>query len=210
MALPESYDDERVRLLLNGDPSQIKEGLEYIRATLEDTCAGYIRQRFPWLKGLELADVWHDGLLATLEAAGKKSIPLNRKFWPWLWVTLRNRAFLRLRWTKSDKKKADAKTEEYEEYLKGTKLAEDFDISSEEEQKRKFDLIRKVLDTLEGRQYEVLGVWLKHYPNIESDKDLWRQVKEETGEELSFATVRRAKQEVIRKVREAETGVRKQ
>lgn len=190
----EPFDEEYVRLLLDGSEDEVREGVDLIHQHLCLGIVGWVRKKYPGLKPDVLEDVWSDTLSGVLRA---KNFDPEKPLIPWLCSIAYKRAADRVRRQKS----ADKLIDSIGRFLQNTQTGSEWNNLDSLERREVMDLIQKAISQLPTRQKLIMDVFVGNFPETESMSELQRLVSERTGRPETLAAVKRALQEARAKVR---------
>ena len=194
MIVCEPFDEEYVRLLLDGSEDEVKEGIELIHHHLRFGICGWLRERFPGLQSADLEEVWADVITGILEA---KDFDPEQPLLPFLCAIAFRRATDRLRRQDARDRLVDA----VGGFLRNTKIGGTWSELNQLERCEVMELIRKAISQLPNRQKLVMDVFVGDFPETASMPELQRLVSERAGKPETLAAVKRALQEARAKVR---------
>lgn len=194
--MSEEFDEEYVRLLLNGSENEVREGVDLIHQHLRFGICGKIRERFPGLQSADLEEVWVDVIVGILEA---KDFDPEKPLLPWLCTIAYRRAIDRLRRQDS----GDRLVEAVGGFLRDTQVGGTWNELDPLERREVMELIRRAIGQLPTRQKLVMDVFVGDFPETASMPELQRLVSERTGKPETLAAVKRALQEARSKVRKS-------
>ncbi len=190
------FDEEYVRLLLDGSGDEVREGIGLIHQHLRFGICGWLRERFPSLQPEELEDVWGEVIVGILQAGNFNP---EKPLLPWLCTIARNCAIDCLRRQASGDRLVDA----VGGFLRNTQVGGTWNKLDPLERREVMELIRKAISQLPTRQKLVMDVFVGDFPETASMLELQRRVSERTGKPETLAAVKRALQEARAKVRKS-------
>lgn len=197
MELTQAFVDKDVRQLLVGEEADLAEAFTQVDTHLRKRFVKGLRGRVRLLLGPEdLADAWQETLRDLLKAVRARDIDPERELCPRLWTIFLRRAFDCLR----RKDRYEGVLERVKERLSGTTAGEILARMDEEERTHLLKKVHQAVGTLPVRQRTVIETFVDHFPATEDMDALRQRVSEATGYEETQGSVKRALQEVRRKL----------
>lgn len=190
----EPFDEEYVRLLLDGSEDEVREGVGLIHQHLCFGICGWLRERFPSFQSEDLEDLWSEVIIGILHT---EDFDPEQPLLPWLCTIAQNSAVDRLRRQAS----RDRVVNTIGEFLRDTQVGGTWNKLDLMERREVMELIRKAISQLPTRQKLIMGVFVGDFPETASMPELQRLVSERTGRPETLAAVKRALQEARAKVR---------
>jgi DNA-directed RNA polymerase specialized sigma24 family protein len=196
--LPDSFDEEAVRILLIGDSEEIGQGLNLVDRHFRMTMSGWVRSQFPGLSSADLADIWQETLSGLFKRVRQQQFDADQPLLPLLRAIARNQAISRTRRLKTD----DQLLAAIAESLRVTEIGDRWSQLDELVRRETLECIRRHIRELPYKQRLVIQSFIGGFPETESMELLRQNVSKITGKEETLASVKRALQEARRKFRE--------
>lgn len=193
--MSQPFDEEHVRLLLDGSPDEVKDGITLIHLHLRRGILGYVRKKYPGLTSEDLEDVWAEVIKGILQ---NKNFDLDKPLIPWLCMIAYRRAADRVRRQDARDRLVDAVASS----LSNTREGDSWGRLDACERRELMELIHKAISRLPFRQKLIMEVFVNDFPDTTSMPELQRLVSERSRKPETSAAVKRALQEGRAKVRE--------
>ncbi len=193
-----TFDPVIVAVQLVGISAEQEAGFTSLDKELQKPLVARLRQRFPGLTSEDLADCWQECLEGVWVAIQKQQFDQNRPLEPWVWTILYNRAASRLRKVTTVRRVLEAV---------GTTLAETelggvWNQADPAERLECISEIRQAILQLPLRQRQVWQAFVDGFPETADLDVLCEHASELAKEPLTHASVKRAKQEGQKKLKE--------
>lgn len=193
----ELFDEEYVRLLLDGSSEEVADGMQRIHDSLSEGMWGYVRKHFPGVQSEDF-DIWADTLMALHQMIVAGKFDSERPLLPLLYELVRRKATDKLR----RRTTSDAYIEAMSDALSDTVIGDNWSRFSPDERTEVMELIRRAIADLPARQKQVMELFVDNFPESKNMESLRTFVANQSSELVTLASVKRALQEARRKVRE--------
>jgi RNA polymerase sigma factor (sigma-70 family) len=204
-------DLETIDIYLIGDEKEIAEGIRRIDAHFREKIAEIIHKRALSANPDDLFDIYQDVLLGIYKNAieGKYEPGTKRKtLMAFIYKIATNKAIDWLRRKSAQKRKRDTEQdvliESVAETIKDSNISEAWEYAHQKEERAIIlKTIRELIPRLKLRQRQIAEIIYENYPDFLTNSEIKVQILQRYGEEVNTIEVKRARQEVYKKVKEA-------
>jgi len=202
-----NVDLETINICLIGDEEEIAEGIRLIHLHLRDKIVGIIRKKALSADEHDLRDIYQNVILSILERCRRgKYNPDAQKLESLIYRIAYRRAvdWVREKCGLREEYNSDLLVEATQEIIGGSKYNEYWQKAQLEEKRNLvLETIRKLIPRLKHRQRQIAEVIIQGFPNLYEVSDIKKQLLERYGEDVTTVGVKRARQEVINKIKES-------
>ena len=200
---------ETINIYLIGDEQEIAEGMRLIDDHLREKIVSIIRKRALSARKDDLFDIYQEVLLGIYKIAQEgKYEPDKKNLEGLIYKIASNKAIDWLREKFAQKRKRDTDRdvliESVAEIIRDSNIHEAWEYANQKE-KRKLLLktIRNLIPKLKHRQRQVAEIIKENFPNVFNIPDIKKQILKLYGEDVTAVAVKRARQEVLSKIKES-------
>jgi len=202
-----NVDLETIEIYLIGDEKEIAEGIRLIHSHFRDKIVGIIRKKALSANEHDLRDIYQNVILSILECCRKgKYNPDAQKLESFVYTIAYRRAvdWIREKCGLQEEYNSDLLVDATQEIIAGSKYNEYWQ-KAQVEKKRSLVLetIRKLIPKLRHRQRQIAEVIIQDFPILYEISDIKKQLLKRYGEDVTTVGVKRARQEVINKIKES-------
>jgi len=202
-----TIDVEAIDILLIGDEDEIAEGIRRIDANFREKIVGIIRKKALSANEHDLLDIYQNVMLSILECAKKGNYdPDAKKLKSFIYTIAYRRAvdWIRAKYRVTEEHNTDLVVESTKEIICGSKYNEHWQkAQSEEKRSSILETIRNSIPKLKHRQRQVAEIIVENFPKLLNLSDIKKQLLKRYGEDVTVVAVKRARQEVYNKLKEA-------
>ena len=202
-----TVDVETINILLIGDEKEIAEGIKLIDAHFREKIVRIIRRKALSAKQHDLFDIYQNVILSILECATKgKYNPDAQKLESFIYTISYRRAvdWIRERLGIIEEHNTDLLVGATQEIISDSKYNEYWQKAQVEEKRNLiFETIRNLIPKLKHRQRQIAEIIIENFPNLFEISDIKKQLLRQYGEDVTTVAVKRARQEVINKIKES-------
>jgi len=202
-----TVDVEKIDILLIGNEDEIAEGIRLIDACFREKIFEIIRKKALSAKKGDLRDIYQNVIVSILECATKGNYdPDAQKLERFIYKIAYRRAvdWIREKCGIIEEYNTDLLVEATNEVISGTKYNEYWQKAQREEKRTLIlEAILKLIPKLKHRQRQVAEVIIENFPNLFEISDIKNQLLKRYGEDVTTVAVKRARQEVIDKIKES-------
>lgn len=203
----ETVDVEAIDILLLGGEEEIREGIKRIHEAFGEKISEIIRKKALSADEHDLLDIYQNVILSILECAKKGNYnPDTQKLEGFIYKIAYRRAvdWIREKCSIVEEYNTDLLVEATNEVISGTKYNEYWQKAQCEEKRTLIlETILKLIPKLKHRQRQVAEVIIDNFPNFFEILDIKNQLLKRYGEDITTVAVKRARQEVIDKIKES-------
>ncbi len=202
-----TVDVETINILLISDEREIAEGIRLIDAHYREKIVWIIRKKALSAQQHDLFDIYQNVMLSILECATKGNYnPDAQKLESFIYTISYRRAvdWIREKCGIIEERNIDLLVEATQEIISESKYNEYWQIAQVEEKRILIlETIRNLIPKLKHRQRQIAEVIVENFPNIFEISDIKKQLLRQYGEDVTTVAVKRARQEVINKIKES-------
>lgn len=200
-------DLETINIYLIGDEKEIAEGIRRIDAHFREKIVGIIRKKALSANEHDLLDIYHNVIVSIMECAKQgKYNPDAQKLEGFIYTIAYRRAvdWIRDKCEIIEEHNTDLVVESTKEIICGSRFNEYWQkAQSEDKRGLILETIRNLIPQLKHRQRQIAEIIITNFPKLMDLKGIKSQILERYGEEVTTIAVKRARQEVYKKVKEA-------
>jgi len=202
-----TIDVETIDILLIGNEEEMAEGIRRIDANFREKIVAIIRKKALSANEHDLRDIYQNVILSILECAKKGNYdPDAQKLVGFICKIAYRRAvdWVREKCGIKEEHNTDIVVESTREIVCGSKYNEPWQkAQSEEKRNLILETIRNLISKLKHRQRQIAEIIIANFPDLLSISDIKEQILRRYGENVTALAVKRARQEVYSKVKEA-------
>ncbi|MBC8468133.1 MAG: hypothetical protein H8D56_01565 [Planctomycetes bacterium] len=202
-----TVDVETINILLIGDEKDIAEGIRLIHAHYREKIVWIIRRKALSAQKHDLSDIYQNVILSILECAKKGNYdPDAQKLESFIYTITYRRAvdWIREKHGIIEEHNTDLLVEATQEIISESKYNEYWQKAQIEEKRILiFETIRNLIPRLKHRQRQIAEIIIENFPNLFEISDIKKQLLRQYGEDVTTVAVKRARQEVINKIKES-------
>ena len=210
----EEIDDADIALMLIGDSQEQESGFELLHEKYHHTIPKFLSRSFPGLDEHQRYEAYMETLMGLFTMIKNGTYDPDKPLLPLLIVIAKRKAIDILRKKTNAKEipadRIDCEKEsislfdlvsETGELVRGTRLGTYWGQS---DPAQRAEIIRIIVDAIPQfptRQRQVMQIIADHLPYMPDLRTIQREASELAGENLTYHSIRRATQEVIKKIR---------
>lgn len=202
-----TVDVETINILLIGNEEEIAEAVRQINDGFQEKIVEIIRKKALSANEHDLRDIYHNVIVSILECAKKGNYdPDAQKLGGFIYKIAYRRAvdWVREKCAIKEEHNTDLVVESTREIICGSKYNEPWQkAQSEEKRNLILETIRNLISKLKHRQRQSAEIIIANFPDLLSISDIKEQILQRYGENVTALAVKRARQEVYNKVKEA-------
>jgi RNA polymerase sigma factor (sigma-70 family) len=193
--------DEEIRILLIGNENEQNQAIYLIDKYLRKAVFYEIRKSALSISPDDLLDVYQEVMLNMCQVAREKRFDSDKSLLPFVFTIARRRAYDRVRKNTAKKENEEKLLNEISQSLQGTEVGEAWKVVAQKNDgQRMLKVIQQTIVSMPFRQRQVAEIIYERLPEKVGVQEIQNEIQQKTGEPVTAVSVKRAMQEVRKKI----------